>query len=80
MSDSKPELKLFTKVEFLKVKDKYEEIYEDAQTVIDNANDSDVLVLTVKEGSGLKVLDAKIIDENNEDLFIQILKEGVAEA
>ena len=78
MSETKPEFKLMTKRDFLSVKNKYEDINPKIEETIDSASDFDVLVLTVREGSRLNILNVKIINEDSEDVFVSILKEGVS--
>jgi len=74
---SEPQIKLITKKEFEDVKDKYEDISPNAQTVIDSAkNDLDVIALQTVEGSGYKILDAKILNENNEEELIKLFRDG----
>lgn len=78
MENSKPQLKLMTKKEFEAVRGKFVAIDESANSIINSSkNDLDVLALTIQEGSGFKVLVAKIINENTEEEFIQLLKSGV---
>lgn len=72
------QLKLVTKKDFPSVKNKYKEISPSAQEIIDSStNDLDVLALYVQEGSDYSVVDAKIINEENEHVFLDLLKEGV---
>lgn len=75
--ETEPILKLISKKDFDKVKDKYVDIKQEAQTIIDSStNELDVLALKVIEGSGFTILNAKIINEENENAFLEILKKG----
>ena len=83
--DSKkiPRLKLVSKHEYLELKDKYAFFNDLAETnvapIIEAAAPSDILAFTVVEGLGLKIMDVKILNEQKEDVFIKLLKEGVGE-
>ncbi len=78
MANTEPQLKLMTKADFNRVKSKFVDIKPEAEEMLEKAvNDSDVLALTVQEGSGFTLLNAKIISEDNEEGFVQLLKEGV---
>lgn len=70
-------LKLISKKDFELVKDKYK--FENAETenIVKQATDKDALVLKVTTGSGLKVLGVKILNENNTDLFAELMSKGV---
>lgn len=74
----KPILKLIAKRDFDIVKDKYEIVSLASKEIINGAQPLDVLALTVIPGSGLKILDVKILNEQNEDVFLQLLKEGIS--
>ena len=75
--ESKEQVKLITKKDFDSIKTKYKEIKPEAQSVIDGAkNDLDILALAVQEGSGITVLNAKIMNEDNEDIALKLFKEG----
>lgn len=78
MANGEPILKLITKRDFEKIKGKYVEIKPEAKTVIDSSKkDLDILALKVVEGSGFTILNAKIINEENESAFLEILQKGV---
>lgn len=84
MEDTKtPRLKLVCKQEYEELKSKYDFYSEDIKTkiapIIEAAAPSDILALTVIAGSGLKILNAEIFNEEKEDVFIKLLKEGVGE-
>ena len=70
----KPRLKLIAKKDFELVRSKYKFVSEAPKQIVENARDWDVLALTTIPGSGLKILDAKIL---NEEVFLQLLKEGI---
>jgi hypothetical protein len=76
-------LKLISKHEYEALKSKYDffsqEIKIRLTPIIAAAAISDVLALTVVEGSGLKILDVKVLNEEKEEVFIKLLKEGVGE-
>lgn len=72
----RPTLKLITKRDFVSARSNYKEICPEADRVITNAKDFDVLGLTVKLGSALCVLDAKIISENEQEAFLTLLQSG----
>ncbi len=72
-----PRLKLIAKRDFNLVRGKYQFADEDAKTIVNNAGDWDVLALTVISGSGLKILSAKILNEQNQNTFMKLLEEGV---
>jgi hypothetical protein len=78
-----PRLKLISKHEYGVLKDKYAFFNQEVKTklnpIIEAAAPSDVLALTVVEGSGLKIMNVRILNENTEDVFIELLKEGVGE-
>jgi len=78
----KPTLKLIAKRDFEFVKEKYgyfdEETKNRVESEIAGAKPLDVLALTTKLGSGLKILDVKILNEENEDVFIELLVKGVS--
>mgnify|MGYP001596412399 FL=1 len=75
----KPRLKLIAKRDFDLVRNKYRFDSEAPRQIIESAGPWDVLALTIISGSGLKVLDAKILNENNEIVFLQLLREGISE-
>lgn len=72
-----PRLKLISKSDFNLVSKKYKSVSSVAKGVISNAASSDILALKVIPGSGLKILDAKILNEDSEEFFAQLMKEGV---
>lgn len=77
MVDEKPiTLKLMTRKDFEAVRDKYTPITEQINSLIENAGQMDVLALSVSPGSGLKILDVKVFNENKQDVFLEILKQG----
>ena len=78
MSDAEPKLKLFTKTDFNSVRNKFVDISPKADEIIEHSNDTDVLVLLVKEGSAFSVLDAKVLNEEAQETFIELLKKGTA--
>ncbi len=73
-----PRLKLIAKRDFASVEKKYTIVSLDSKKIIESAKPLDVLALKVISGSGLKILDVKILNENNEDVFLELLKEGVS--
>ena len=77
MDEMKPTLKLMTRQDFDIVKDKYHDTSDDVQKIINGAKPLDVLVLQVVPGSGLKILDAKIFNEESEEVFLESLRNGV---
>ena len=83
MEDIKPRLKLIAKRDFELVREKYgfksEDVQKTVEEKIEQANALDVLALVVVPGSGLKILDVKILNEENEDIFINLLKQGISE-
>jgi len=76
---ARPRLKLIAKRDFVLVRSKYTFVSEAPKAIIESAGPWDVLALTVVPGSGLKILDAKILNEKNETVFLQLLKEGISE-
>lgn len=78
-----PKLKLVSKHEYEELKSKYGFFNQEIETrltpIITAAAPSDILAFTVVDGSGLKILDVKIFNENKEAVFIKLLKEGVGE-
>lgn len=58
-----PRLKLIAKRDFDIVRNKYKFASDGAKALVDGASEWDVLALTVVPGSGLKILDAKILNE-----------------
>jgi hypothetical protein len=77
MVDEK-QIKLVTREEFPSVASKYANISHEAQLVINAGGDPmDILVLTVQAGSGFSILEAKVLNEDNKEYFIQLLKEGI---
>ena len=77
MEEMKPTLKLMTKQDFDVVKNKYHSDSAVAKKAIEEAKPLDVLALQVIPGSGLKILDAKIFNEDKEEVFLKSLREGV---
>jgi len=74
-----PRLKLVAKRDFDLVRNKYKFANEGIKAVVDGAGAWDVLALTVIPGSGLKILDVKILNEQNQSVFLRLLQEGIAE-
>ncbi len=78
-----PRLKLVSKNDYEAHKVKYAFFNEakEAQLVpiIAAAAPSDVLALTVTPGSGLQIHNVQILNENTEELFLKLLKEGAGE-
>jgi len=83
MGEIRPRLKLIAKREFDIVKSKYgfknKIKQKEIEEQISRAEDLDVLALTVAPGSGLKILNVKILNEKNEAIFTELLKIGVSE-
>ncbi len=83
MDEVKPRLKLITRREFDIVKAKYgfkdKAVQEVIEKQIKGASPLDVLALTIIPGSGLKILDVKILNEKNEAVFIDLLKTGITQ-
>jgi len=75
----KPRLKLIAKRDFEVVRSKYDFVSEASEETISKAQPLDVLALTVIPGSGLKILDVKILNEKNEDVFLRLLEEGASQ-
>ena len=73
----KPRLKLIAKRDFEIVRSKYTFVSETPREIIEKADDWDVLALTVVPGSGLKILDVKILNERNVEVFLKLLREGI---
>lgn len=73
-----PRLKLIAKRDFDIVRTKYRFDNNKVELLVNSASEWDVLALTVVPGSGLKILDAKILNESNQANFIKLLQEGVA--
>ena len=71
--EEKHTTRFITKERFDKAKESgnYGEIYADAKSVIDEANDSDVLELKLVEGSAFKVVSAIKVDEQR---FLKLLR------
>ena len=74
-----PRLKLIAKRDFDIVRSKYKFVNEGAKALVNGASEWDVLALTVVPGSGLNILDAKILNEQSEAVFLKLLQEGIAE-
>jgi len=74
-----PRLKLITKRDFNLVSGKYKFAHDGVRAIVNSALDWDVLALKVIPGSGLKILDAKILNEQNQSNFIKLLQEGIGE-
>jgi len=74
-----PRLKLITKRDFSIVSGKYKFENEGARAIVNSAEEWDVLALKVIPGSGLKILDATILNEKNQTNFIKLLQEGIGE-
>ena len=75
--EPKPRLKLIAKRDFDIVRTKYKFQSETPKTIIESADPWDVLALTVIPGSGLKILDAKILNEESQTTFLRLLREGI---
>lgn len=73
------ELKLMTKKQFEQVRAKYTTVSPEAEKEIISADDFDVLVLSLQEGSRYSVLKAKKIDEKSEKEFFDIMRTGKIE-
>lgn len=71
-----PRLKLIAKRDFDIVKFKYTIVNPNVEKSINEAKPLDVLALKIIPGSGLKILDVKILNENNPQIFLELLKEG----
>jgi len=79
MGDNNLSFKFIAKRDFDTVKAKYsyfEISKEKVESIIAKADPLDVLALTITPGSGLKIVDVKILNENTEDVFMQLLKDG----
>ena len=80
MENKTPQLKLISKSDFEYVRKKYDFFSEanksELEKSINDASPSDVLALSVITGSGLKIIDVKILNEQNEEVFVKLLKEG----
>ncbi len=75
MNEIEPILKLIVKREFDFVRRKY--IFKDKEAKeIEKAKPLDVLALTVVSDSVLRILDVKILNEENQKEFIELLKTG----
>ena len=70
-------LKLISKKDFEMVKSKYKFESEDAEKIVGQATEKDALALKVTTGSGLKILGAKILNENTPDFFAELMSKGV---
>ncbi|MCK5233469.1 MAG: hypothetical protein KAJ91_01500 [Candidatus Aenigmarchaeota archaeon] len=77
MGNMQPTVKLITKRDFLVVENKYHDVSDKAKAIIKGADPLDVLALSVVPGSGLKILDAKVFNEENDEVFLDSLKNGV---
>ena len=73
-----PRLKLIAKRDFDIVSGKYNFANDGARAIVNSAEAWDVLALTVIPGSGLKILDAKILNEKSQSNFMKLLQEGIA--
>ncbi len=78
-----PRLKLISKNDYEEVKNKFDFFSDEKKAslspIIASAQPSDVLALTVVQGSGLKILNVEILNESKEEVFIKLLKEGVGD-
>ncbi len=75
MNEIKPRLKLIAKRDFDFVRRKY--IFKDKEAKeIEKAKPLDVLALTIVSDSVLRILDVKILNEENQKEFIELLKHG----
>ena len=70
-------LKLISKKDFEMVKSKYKFESEEAEKIVGQATDKDALALKITTGSGLKILGAKILNENTPELFAELMSKGV---
>jgi len=77
MVEEKSWLKIVCKDEFEKFRGKYKEVSVNAQEVIKTAKLDDALILKVAPGSSLRVLSAKVLNEDSEETFDNIMKQGV---
>lgn len=71
------QLQIVNKEEFNGLRGKYKDISQDAENEILKAQDSDTIVLKVKEGSPLSIISAKIISETDESFFNDLMIKGV---
>lgn len=71
------QLQIVNREEFDGLRGKYKDISQDAEKEILKANNSDAIVLKVKEGSPLSIVSAKIISEADEDFFNDLMVKGV---
>lgn len=74
-----PRLKLITKRDFDLVSGKYRFANEGVRAIVKSADEWDVLALKIIPGSGLTILDAKILNEKSQSNFIKLLQEGIGE-
>ncbi len=72
-----PRLKLISKSDFELVKGKYGIVNDAVNPIIAGALPTDILALKVIPGSGLKILGAKILNEDSEEFFTQLMIQGV---
>jgi hypothetical protein len=70
-------LKLISKKDFDQVSKKYKFESEEAKILVGTATDKDALALRVTTGSGLKVLGAKILNEDSPEFFAELMSKGV---
>jgi hypothetical protein len=70
-------LKLISKKDFEQLKGKYEFKNENAKAVVSGASENDALALRITTGSGLKILGAKILNEDNPQFFAELMSKGV---
>jgi len=70
-------LKLLSKREFDTFKSKYKFENKEAEAIVGQATNNDVLALKVTTGSGLKILGAKILNETTTDFFAELMSKGV---
>jgi len=70
-------LKLISKKDFDQVSKKYKFESEETKTLVGTATENDALALRVTTGSGLKVLGAKILNEDSPEFFAELMSKGV---
>ena len=70
-------LKLIAKKDFDTLHSKYKFENENVKKIVEQAKPTDALALRVTTGSGLKVLGAKILNEETPELFAELMSKGV---
>lgn len=71
------QLQIVNKEEFNGLRSKYKDISPNAESEILKADNSDTIVLKVKEGSPLSIISAKIISETDDGFFNDLMVKGV---